>query len=156
MTLCSMVFRELGYPFRWRTPAILWLQKAHFMFVKRKQRFTTRYAGGTEARRGMRTENGSACASKTQVLNEFLIGQKLSRNWSGSYPGSGPMRNSFNLFSGARKRQGRVSSSPCKLLRGSSFSSGAGGESPSLQVVVTPVRKIPQFANFACFVVVSF
>jgi hypothetical protein len=39
------------------------------------------------------------------------------------------MRNSCNVFSGGRKRQGRMRFSPCQLLRGSSFSSEAGGES---------------------------
>jgi hypothetical protein len=48
------------------------------------------------------------------------------------------MRNSCNVFSGGRKRPGRMRVSPCKLLRVSSFSSlpavalakagGAGGE----------------------------
>ena len=66
---------------------------------------------------------------ETQVLNEFLIGQELYGNWSGSYQGSVPMRNSFNVFAGASKRQGTMRRSPCQLLRGSSFSSGAGGES---------------------------
>jgi serine/threonine protein kinase HipA of HipAB toxin-antitoxin module len=44
---------------------------------------------------------------ETQVLNEFLIGQELYGNWLGSYQSSGPMRNSFNVFVGVRKRQGR-------------------------------------------------
>jgi hypothetical protein len=49
------------------------------------------------------------------------------------------MRNSFNVFSEGRKRQGRMRFSPCKRLSVSSFSSlpavalakegGAGGES---------------------------
>jgi hypothetical protein len=38
------------------------------------------------------------------------------------------MRNSCNVFSGGRKRQGSMRVSPCQLLCGSSFSSGAGGE----------------------------
>ena len=46
-------------------------------------------------------------ASKGRVLNEFLIGQELYGNWFGSYQSSGPMRNSFNVFVGVRKRQGR-------------------------------------------------
>jgi hypothetical protein len=68
-------------------------------------------------------------ASKAGVLNEFLIGQELYRDRSGSHQGSGPMRNSFNVFSGGKKRQGRMRFSPCQLLRGSYSSSEAGGES---------------------------
>jgi hypothetical protein len=47
-------------------------------------------------------------ASKEKVLNEFLIGQKLYRDRSGSLQGSSPMRNSFNVFPGGRKRQDEV------------------------------------------------
>ena len=51
---CNNIFDTiflLGYPFRWRTPCILWLHSTHLSSIRRKRRFTTRSAGGTEARR---------------------------------------------------------------------------------------------------------
>jgi hypothetical protein len=63
---------------------------------------------GTLEARKHGDENGEELllwvASKERVLNEFLIGQGLSPDRSGSQQGSGPMRNSFNVFSGGRKR----------------------------------------------------
>jgi hypothetical protein len=132
----------LGYPFRWRTHYRSSLHRAHFTPEQRKRRFTTRLR--LEARRRIRTESNSACASKPKVLHEFLIGQVRCGTGSGSYQGLGPMRNSCNVFAGVRKRPGRMRLSPCKLLSGSSYSSEAGGESLRATGCGSASQRIPQ------------